>query len=169
SRRCARARPRTYREPTRLFTEHTLSVGDVVVALTLAARRGQCELIGCQAEPRCWREFSGVSGRSAIKPDLFVALGVGEYEERWFIEVDRGTEHVPTLLRKCRLYSAYYATGIEQARHGVFPRVCFIVPDDERSKRLAEAVAADRRLTAELFTVTTTEHAVPTLIAGGES
>ena len=75
----------------------------------------------CQSEPRCWREFSGLAGRLVLRPDLFTALGVGDLEHRWFLEVDRGMESLPVVLRKCRQYHAYYQTGDEQSAHGVFP------------------------------------------------
>ena len=62
------------------------------------------------------------------------SLGSGEYELRWFIEVDRGSESLPVIVRKCRLYADYYQSGREQANGGgVFPRVCWIVPDADAS------------------------------------
>ena len=65
-------------------------------------------------------------------------LGVGEYELRWFIEVDRASESVPVVVRKCRLYADYYQSGKEQASSGgVFPRVCWIVPDETRADTTA--------------------------------
>ena len=49
-------------------------------------------------------------------------LGVGEYELRWFIEVDRTSESLPVIVRKCRLYADYYQSGQEQAAQAVsFP------------------------------------------------
>jgi hypothetical protein len=161
------ARRRYYREPTQLFTEHTLAIGELVVGLTLAARSGRCQLLACQTEPRCWRDLHGLAGRMTLKPDLLVALGIGDYEDRFFIEVDRGTEHLPALMRKCTLYDTYYRTGTEQQRHGVFPRVCLIVPDTLRAERLSGAIAANQRLEPALFVVTTTERALETLIGEG--
>ena len=77
--------------------------------------------------------------------------------------MDRGTEHLPALIRKCRQYEAYYATGTEQAEHDVFPRPCWIVPDTRRAARLRAAIDSDRRLTATLFVVTTTDAGIETL------
>jgi hypothetical protein len=159
-------RPRSYREPTRLFTEHTLAIGDLVVSLTVAARGGSCQLVSCQSEPRCWRDFSNLSGRTTLKPDLFVALGIGDFEDRFFIEIDRGTEHLPTVIRKCRLYDNYYRSGREQADHGVFPLICVVAPDDERAKQLRRAIRSDRHLEPKLFVVTTTAAAPVTLLGG---
>ena len=158
-------RPR-YREPSAIFVDHTLAVTQLVVDLTAAARRAQIDLLGCQPEPRCWRQFTSTSGLTVLRPDLFVSLGVGDFEHRWFVEVDRGTEHLPALIRKCRQYEAYYGTGAEQAEHDVFPRVCWIVPDTRRANRLRVAIDKDGRLTDALFVVTTTDAGIDTLTGG---
>lgn len=155
-------RPR-YREPTALFVDHTLAVAQVVVVLTTAARSGSVDLLGCQSEPRCWRQLTSGSGLTTLRPDLFVSLGIGDFELRWFCEIDRGTEHLPALIRKCLLYESYYATGVEQAIHGVFPRVCWLVPDARRAARLQRAVKKERRLTNALFVVATTNQALAVL------
>jgi hypothetical protein len=105
-----------------------------------------------------------MGGRRWLRPDAFVVLGSGGYELRWFIEVDRSSESLPVIVRKCRLYADYYQSGKEQASGGgVFPRVCWIVPDETRAERLREAIARDRRLPERLFVVTTTAQAVTTL------
>jgi hypothetical protein len=153
-------------EPTLRFVDHTLATAQLVVDLTVAARQGLLDVLACEAEPRCWREFSGVGGRRVLRPDAFVALGSGEYELRWFIEVDRASESLPVIVRKCRLYADYYQSGTEQAAHGgVFPRVCWIVPDKTRAERLRRAIARERGLPARLFVVTTSDNALPTLAA----
>ena len=151
---------RRYHEPTLRFLDHMLTVSQLVVDMTLAARLGEFDVLSCQAEPRCHREFSGFGGRTLLRPDLFVALGVADLEHRWFIEVDRGSESVPVVVRKCRTYSAYYQSGREQATHGVFPRVCWIVPDERRVGAVRRAIARDQRLEDRLFTVTVTATAV---------
>jgi hypothetical protein len=156
-------RRRSY-EPTLRFVDHTLAISQLVVEVTLAARAGSLELLDTQAEPECWREFADVSGRRVLRPDACLVLGVGEYELRWFIEVDRATESLPTVLHKCHLYADYYQSGQEQARHGgVFPRVCWVVPDEGRAERMRRAIARDRTLPERLFVVTTSAQAVATL------
>ncbi len=157
-------RRRAY-EPTLRFVDHTLAIADLVVDVTLAARKGRrLDLLECQPEPRCWREFPGLGGRRLLRPDLLLVLGVGDYELRWFIEVDRGSESLPVIIRKCRLYADYYQSGKEQsAGGGVFPRVCWIAPDEPRAVRMRRAIARERALPERLFVVTTDAGALDTL------
>lgn len=153
-------------EPGPRFVDHTLAVAQLVVDVSVAARRGVLDLLDCQAEPTSWREFAGLGGRRWLRPDMFLALGVGAYELRWFIEVDRASESLPVIRRKCRLYADYYQSGTEQAgRGGVFPRVCWIVPDEGRAERVRQVIIRDRRLPERLFMVTTSEQVVATLKA----
>jgi hypothetical protein len=156
-------RRRTH-EPGLRFVDHTLAIGQLVVDVHAAARHGALELLDCQAEPTCWREFGGISGRRVLRPDAFLSLGVGKYELRWFIEVDRSSESLPVVVRKCRLYVDYYQAGVEQARSGgVFPRVCWIVPDERRAEQLRRAIARDRNLPERLFVITTAAQSVMAL------
>jgi hypothetical protein len=151
-------------EPGLRFVDHTLAVAQLVVDVSVAARRGVLDLLDCQAEPASWRQFSGIGGRRLLRPDMFLTLGVGAYELRWFIEMDRSSESLPVIRRKCRLYAEYYQSGAEQAKHGgVFPRVCWIVPDEGRAERVREAITRDQHLPERLFVVTTSEQAVMTL------
>ena len=151
-------------EPGPRFVDHTLAVAQLVVDVSVAARRGVLDLLDCQAEPASWREFSGLGGRRWLRPDMFLALGVGVYELRWFIEVDRNSESLPVIVRKCRLYAEYYQSGTEQAASGgVFPRVCWITPDEGRAERLRQVIIRDRRLPERLFVVTTSVQEVAAL------
>ena len=157
------SRRRDY-EPTLRFFDHTLATAQLAVDLTVTARRGMMELLSFQAEPESWREFAGVGGgRRWLRPDAFLVIGSGAYELRWFIEVDRATESLPVIVRKCRLYTDYYQSGVEQAAHDVFPRVCWVVPDEARAERLRAAIERDRHLPKRLFVVRTSTAAVTAL------
>ncbi len=150
-------------EPTGRFVDHTLAITELVVGVTLGARSGTMEVLLLQAEPHCHRQFSGLGGRIVLRPDLFVTLGVGDLELCWFVEVDRGTESLPVVLSKCRTYVDYYRSGREQAAHGVFPRVCWVVPHEARAERIRKAISRDRHLDDRLFVVTTEDLAVDVL------
>jgi len=105
-------------------------------------------------------------GTETLKPDLAVVTTLGEFEDSWFVEVDRGTESIPTLIRKCRQYLAYRQTGQEQLDREVFPLVLWVLPDQRRVDRLHEALATARGIDSSIFRLTTPD-AAATTIAGG--
>jgi hypothetical protein len=158
---------RRLREPSLRFVDHTLAVADLLVAVTFHARGGAWELVQWQSEPNSWRQVVTLGGTIVLRPDLFFVLAVGEYELRWFIELDRATEHLPAITRKCRLYNTYYRSGTEQQEHSVFPRILWIAPSEQRATWLRNTIAADRRLAAGLFGVTTTDQALTALAEAG--
>lgn len=120
---------------------HALAVSEVYVRLRLAAQAGQLQLVQWQGEPACWRPFTSAGGPSVLKPDAAVVLGLGAWEDRWFIEIDCGTEGPATLARKLAAYGSYLASGREQQAEGVFPGVLWLVPDTERQRVLQRAIA----------------------------
>jgi hypothetical protein len=157
-------RRRAY-EPGLRFFDHTLAVAQLAVDVQVTARTGTLDLLRFETEPGCWRQIVDLHGRRWLRPDAFLVLGSGGYELRWFIEVDRATESLPTVLRKCRSYADYYQSGTEQASSsgGVFPRVCWITPDETRAERLRAAIVRERRLPGRLFVVATAAQAVAIL------
>lgn len=153
---------RRFREPTATFVAHTLAITELVVELTLAGRHGEIELLQVQAEPECWRPI-GARGLQTLRPDLFIITARGEFEYRYFIEVDLGTESLPRLLAKCRIYQDYYRAGAEQHLHDVFPSVLWIMHTEDRAQKIRDAVDRSQSLTAELFVVTTDANAFAVL------
>ena len=101
-----------------------------------------------------------------LRPDLYLAIGVGDYEYRYFIEVDRGTEHLPAIVRKAQLYDRYYRSGKEQHNDGLFPTVLFVVPDRIRLHSIQGALNTVKGLTTDLFSVCADETAVESLLGG---
>jgi hypothetical protein len=133
--------------PGERYVNHTLACAEAVVDLYVAHDRGDLELIEVQQEPACHRTFLGAWGvRLSLKPDLFVRIGVGALEDRWFVEVDLATEHTGTLLAKTKRYIAHYHSGREQRDHGVYPRVIWAVPDSHRAGQIEQVLG---RLPAE--------------------
>jgi hypothetical protein len=152
------------------FLAHSLAVTEVYVRLVEHGRTGALRLVEFVAEPGCWRTFFGPGGgRLVLKPDAFVVVRLGGYEDRWFIEVDRGTEASTTLARKCEVYRWYWASGTEQARTGVFPRVLWVVPDERRYQSLVEVLGRQPAEAWALFTVATFEQVVERMAAGAAS
>ena len=120
-----------------IFVDHTLAVSQLMVDVAVTSRTKVFDVLAAQAEPRAWRTFTSSGGLTVLRPDGYLALGVGDYEHRWFVEIDRGTEHLPALLRKCRIYDAYFRSGKEQSASGVFPRVCWLMPSAETGRTAA--------------------------------
>jgi hypothetical protein len=156
-----------WREPTPAFQDHSLAVVDCHVELAQAAQRGVAEDLVVQHEPHCWRIFAGPHGqRLVIKPDLYVQYAQGQYEHPWFVEIDQASEHRPTLATKCQQYLAYFLSGVEQQRHGVFPRVLWSVPTERRATELEALIAGLPDPAGELFAVSTHDSRLSSL--GGD-
>jgi hypothetical protein len=153
---------RRHAEPSERFLQHSLAIADTHLALVAADQAGGLELLTVELEPVCWRPFVASSGSQAVlQPDLMVSTGAGDFEDAWFIEVDLGTEHLPTLLRKCEQYKRYRATGIEQERHGGFPWVVWLLSTEARAAALTSAIARKRSVDAALFKITTPSGLIP--------
>jgi Replication-relaxation len=149
---------------------HTLAVTELGVALGEAMLAGRLELIETQAEPDCWRAFLGPMGaRVVLKPDLFLRLGAGDHEDRWFVEVDRATEASATIRTKALGYLAHLRSGDEQHAHGVYPRVLWTAPDIRRREQLTAILGRLPDPAPRLFTVWLFDEVVGRLIAESDS
>jgi hypothetical protein len=147
--------------PGTLFVRHAVQVAELHARLTEADRAGRLELLELVAEPSSWRAFDGFQNqRQWLKPDSYVRLGVGSYEDSYFIEVDRGTEGSRALERQLNLYARYDGSGLEQAAHGVFPRTLWLAPTAERVAAIAACVAALPRGAQQLFAVAPFDEAI---------
>lgn len=152
--------------PQPMHLRHALAVSELYVGLR-PAEGPDHRLRTFHAEPRCWRRFSGPGGNPLVlKPDAYVVIDSGPYEDRYFIEMDCGTESLPRLTDKARLYARYWQSGREQAASGVFPLVLWLAPDPKRAEGIVHALARLPASDWRLFAVTTAERAVYQLIAG---
>lgn len=162
-------RVRALREPGLSFVAHHLAVADVWVAIAQAERAGAVEVIERQTEPACWRRTPKAFGSSEwLRPDLFLSLGIGDYEWRWFIEVDLGTESLKRVERACQRYLAYYRSGVEQAEHAVFPKVAWLANTARRREGIESAIGRLPIADRELFVVGSINQALH-ILKGGES
>lgn len=160
---------RRYVEPSLVFTAHTLAVAELAVQLREYAGQGAIELLSVETEPSCWRSFVHPHGTLEwLKPDLYAVTASGDYEDHWFLEADRATEHPTVVVRKAKTYQRYAATGAHQARHGLFPAVTWVVPDVARRGALEAALSADTGVQPELFRVVTVEE-FGQLVTGDQS
>ncbi len=129
-------------EPSPRFLGHCLAVADAHLQLLGLQRQGRVQRADVELEPDCWRGYVGPGGeRRLLQPDLYARTETSSYEDRWFIEVDLGTESLPTLLGKCAQYEAYRASGQEQSASGVFPLVIWQLPTAARRNALAARIA----------------------------
>ncbi|MDW3218638.1 MAG: replication-relaxation family protein [Acidimicrobiales bacterium] len=154
-------------EPSFTFVKHTLAITELSTTLIELDAADQIDLLELQPEPAAWRTHRAGLVENILKPDLFVQVADDEYELSWFIEIDCGTESRPTIQRKCHAYADYRRTGAEQERHGVFPLVLWIAPDERRRAQLEQAITGDRRIDPDLFVVTTSNKATEVITDTG--
>lgn len=151
-------------EPSVLFTNHLLAVSELYVGLREMERSSPVELLAFDAEPACWRRWTTPSGAELVlKPDAAVVVAGGELESFSFVEVDRSTESLPVIRRKAELYVAYYHSGAEQQRLGLFPRVVFSVPSRQRQAAIVGVLGELDPECWPLFQVVRMEQAVAAL------
>jgi hypothetical protein len=93
-------------------------------------------------------------------------VAVGDYEDRYFAEVDLATEPGTRISAKAKEYVRYWQSGREQAQFDVFPYVIWIAPDTSRAEFLIDVLG---RLPPEhwhIFMVTTAEEAALRIVSG---
>jgi hypothetical protein len=158
---------RRYDLPSANHLELLLAITDARLELIEADRARAFSIIQTQMEPECWRPYLNCHGQPAhIKPDLYVVTQTPEYEDHWMIEVDRDTEHLPVVLRKCLAVQLYHDRSIEQQRHGVFPLTVCVVPDAARRPKIEAAIERTVNLSSKLFRVVEAKD-LAALIASG--
>ena len=128
-------------DPSPIFLRHTLAVTECAVQITEICRMAQgLTLKTLHVEPETWRAYQKDGKAQSLRPDLYVEIINGKYEDRWFIEMDLDTESVQEIVEKCCRYQHYCQTGKEQQANGVFPLVLWIVPTEERREKIVEAI-----------------------------
>ncbi|SCD56742.1 replication-relaxation family protein [Streptomyces sp. DvalAA-19] len=136
------------------FQDHMLEVAELYVQLVEQHRLGEGDLLAYDAEPAAWRHFTGPGGELVVvKPDAFIRIGTDAVERSSFVEVDLTTETLPTIRRKSQRYIDYWRSGMEQQRHGVFPKVVWLVQNERRAKRITGVIKKLSRDAQKLFAV----------------
>lgn len=140
--------------PGTLFVDHALQVAELHTLLVQADRSRTVELLALDGEPACWRSYGQAHGqRRTLKPDSYVRLGIGEYEDSYFVEIDMGSEGSRAIERQLKLYVDYEASGKEQEQRGVFPKTLWLAPDAERASVIEDCIERLPRPARELFQV----------------
>jgi hypothetical protein len=156
-------RRRRSMQPGTLFVRHALAIAELHVLLIEADRSRRLELLELASEPSCWRSYDGSHGLLTLKPDSFVRLGLGDFEDSYFLEIDRGTEGSRAIAAQLGRYVAYYDSGQEQAERGVFPRVLWLATDQRRADVIADGVAELAEAERGLFQVALFEQVIAVL------
>ena len=92
---------------------------------------------------------------ATLKPDAYAVLYQGDFEDRFFIETDLGTEDGTRILTKARTYLNYWRSGKEQESTGIFPLVCWVTDTEQRRDFLARIFEQLSEGERGIFTVTT--------------
>ncbi len=158
---------RRFFEPSPYFLAHTLAIAEIAIQISEICRESQLELVLLQPEPECWRTYSEHGVQVSLKPDFYAATVAGEYEDRWFFEVDLDTESPAKVIEKCRKYHQYYRSGLEQKESGVFPLTVWIVPGENRKQHLLSHIRSAFNKQPRLFAVITDKELAGLIRYGG--
>ncbi len=143
-----------FSEPSALFLEHTLAIAECAVQLTCLCRESEdLTLDLVDTEPSCWRRYRDENRINYLKPDLFAITTYDGYEDRWFIEMDLGSESATQIVEKCNIYLRYYYTGIEQRATEMFPLVVWIVKDENSKESLKNYIRDSLKGHPKMFLV----------------
>lgn len=171
-------RRRRFGEPSLRLRDHCLAIADAHLAIRDLSALPQIDDITVDLEPICWRRYTGLGGDARwLQPDLHTTMlshdDEGDLEDRWFVEIDLGTESVPTLIKKCLQYEEYRSTGIEHtATGGTFPLVLWVfhgAKADRRAEQLRDQISRNQHLTDGLYRYATPATLSRMLAAGGGS
>jgi len=144
--------------PGTLFLQHALDVAELYVQLSEASSPA-VRLTTFQTEPACWWR-DGLGGH--LKPDALTVLSTAAYDELVWLEVDRGTESLPTLRRKLLSYQSFVQRG-QLGPSGVLPHVVISTPNDQRHREVAALV--HQLPDTNIFTVARFEIATTAILA----
>lgn len=142
------------------FLAHTLAVSELYVQLREIEAAGRVELVEFLAEPATWQRTTTLG---TIKPDAYLLIAGGQFEDAWWIEVDNATESRATLRRKLNLYLLAAQAGVT-GPNDMLPRVLVTVPDLRRLEVVRELLAELPPLAKRLISVTLHNQAVAFMV-----
>lgn len=130
------SRSRRFHTPSAPFLAHALAISGIYVSLIEASRHHEFQVSTFTTEPTCWHPTT--AGRD-LKPDAYTVLATSTYRDCWWLEIDRATESLPKITRKCRPYLDYLTHG-GTGPDGVPPRILFTAPDTTRSDAMRKVI-----------------------------
>lgn len=142
------SRSRRFHTPSAPFLAHALAISGIYVSLIEASRHHDFQVSTFTTEPTCWHPTG--AGRD-LKPDAYTVLATTTYRDCWWLEIDRATESLPKITRKCRPYLDYLTHG-GTGPNGVPPRILFTTPDTDRSDAIRKVITT--------LVTTETEHVI---------
>ncbi len=145
--------------PGDLFLTHTLSISGIYVDLIEHARGGGFQVHAFVSEPYCWHP---IGNGASLRPDAYVILRTGALGHCWWLEIDAGTEILPRLRAKIRVYRDFLTSG-GVGPDGVPPRVLFTTPAQQRADTITGLLGTGD--TDETITTTTHHHAAALMIS----
>jgi hypothetical protein len=129
------SRVRRPRPPGERFLAHTVAVSELYTVLVSHTAQAGITLAAFDAEPAAWWP----DGRGWLKPDAYLRLSAPQFDDHWWVEVDRATESLPTLRRKLNAYLDFYQRG-QLGPNGVMPRVLISTVTERRRDALRDLV-----------------------------
>ena len=110
---------------------HSLGIADCFVALKQAEQRGEVTLLEFITEPDCHASVGPVQ----LMPDARFEVGdrAQGVKHAYWLEWDRGTEHLSVIREKC----SRYWKALQHWQQEFFPTVLFVAPDARRARQLA--------------------------------
>lgn len=135
------------------FLEHQLAVTETrLIIQETTSRTGQTFTV--HPEPECWRHYPGpLAATKTLKPDLALTISSDQFEDHYFIEIDRATENPGRVIRKSQQYETYRRTGREQAATGIYPAIIWLVPNTQRKQQVTSHICQVPSLPNQLFHV----------------
>jgi hypothetical protein len=146
-------RPGAYWAP-QAVNWHSLAIADCYVLLKQAEYRGELEVVQFVTEPACHHDI----GPFLLTPDAYVEVGscTTKLKYSYWLEVDRGTEHLNKIEEKCVRYWRAFRAWQEE----YFPTILFVVPDSARERAIVSVHDQGPVEARKLFSVCTRDHLV---------
>jgi Replication-relaxation len=142
--------------PSERFVKHSLAVSELYAELHDKAKTAGITIAAFATEPGChWPD--GLGG--TVQPDAYAALSLGDVREHFWIEADRATESLPTMIRKAKTYLDFVHRG-QLGPHGVIPRVLISTTSQKRRDELANRLARLPSPADELFIISVDRESV---------